>query len=131
MRRAVDSMQLRIHADFRSIGLLYDLLYNLLSRSQRPTWGTLSRHDLPCFSDRHLLDQVRHGPILHLNISNIDLNDRSRSLSSPSSPSSTSPAQNLFDQPQNDGDSNRGEEGRVNSELMFIRLSGQLIHIWA
>jgi hypothetical protein len=131
MRRTVDSMQLRIHADFGGIGLLYDLLYDLLSRSQRPSRGTLFNHTLARINDRHLRDRVRHGLFLHLHISNIDLNDRSRSLSSLSGSFSSSPSKNLFDQTQDDGNSNRGEEGRVNSEFMFIRLLCQLIHSWA
>jgi hypothetical protein len=80
------------------------------------------------FSYASLLVRIRSGLLLYINISNIDFDDRSCSLSSSSGPSSPSPAKNLFDQPQDDGDSNRGEEGCVDSELMFIRLTGQLIH---
>jgi len=115
-------MKLRIHADFRSTGLVWGLLYDLLPRSQRSSWRTISDHSLVRFSYASLLVRIRSGLLLHLHISNIDLDDRSRSLSSLSSPPSTSPAKNLFDQPQDDRYSDRGEEGCVNSEFMFVRL---------
>lgn len=106
-----------------------DLLYDLLSGSQRPKWGTIPRHVLAQFSDRHLWSQVRIGFILHLHLSNVNLDDRPCGLGNPSSlpcSSSPSPAKNLLDQTQDDRYSNRGEKGCVNSELMFIRLSSQL-----
>jgi hypothetical protein len=119
----IEFLRLRIHADLWTSGLLYDLLYNLLSRSQCPRRWTLSTGNLGHLSDsyRHLLLGRQRARSVSSK-SSIDLYTSLLSLSSLPSLSSSSPAEELLDQAYHDRHSNRSEEGHIDCKFMFVGL---------